>query len=119
VTETERTLAITQQSGTSGQILVCVDGELDHHNAHQLRAALTEIPFAPGVHAVVDLTGLEYCDSTGITVLITAYHRATAAGSTLSIAGLNPGLERVFRIAGIDQVIPLHATTEHALRSSG
>ncbi|MDT9682421.1 STAS domain-containing protein [Streptomyces sp. TRM76323] len=115
MTEVERTLAITQQPGTSGSVLLRVEGELDHHTAGQLREAFASVPFGTSRGVVVDLSGLEYCDSTGLTVLITAYHRATSAGSTLSIVGLRPGLERVFRIAGIDQVISLYPTLDHAL----
>ncbi|MFI5972154.1 STAS domain-containing protein [Streptomyces sp. NPDC051452] len=114
MTETERTLAITQESGPDGSIVLRVAGELDHHTAPRLRAALTQIPFGPAGGLIVDLSRLEYCDSTGLTVLITAYHQATAAGSEFSIAGLNPDMRRFFEIVGIDQVITLHPTVDAA-----
>ncbi|MFI1371881.1 STAS domain-containing protein [Streptomyces longwoodensis] len=115
MTETERTLTITQQSDPRGALVVRVDGELDHHTAPELRHALAETPFSADTAVIMDLSGLEYCDSTGLTVLITSYHLATAADTTLSIVGLNPDLTRVFKIAGIDLVIPLHATVDEVL----
>ncbi|WP_336317642.1 STAS domain-containing protein [Streptomyces lavendofoliae] len=112
MTEIERPLTITQQSDADGPVRLRVAGELDHHNAHRLRETFTSVPFATSGGVIVDLSGLDYCDSTGLTALITGHHQARSAGSTLSIAGLKPHLERVFRIAGIDQVIPLLPTPE-------
>jgi anti-sigma B factor antagonist len=111
----EPILTVVQQIYGAGPIVLRVTGELDHHTAPQLTKALDSVPFTPGAHLVIDLGGVSYCDSTGITVLVTAYHRTEAAGCSLSLTGLSDYLTRVFQTVGLDQVFTVHPTVEDAL----
>ncbi|MGW0425227.1 STAS domain-containing protein [Streptomyces sp. NPDC003015] len=111
----EPILTVVQQIHEAGPVVLRVTGELDHHTAPQLTQALDSAPFAPGVPLVIDLGGVSYCDSTGITVLVTAYHRAEAAGCPFSLTGLSDYLTRVFHTVGLDQVFTVHPTVEDAL----
>ncbi|MFF8828599.1 STAS domain-containing protein [Streptomyces sp. NPDC015131] len=114
---TEPILTVDQQPHGAGRILLKVTGELDHHTAPRLSRELTSVPLAPDGALVLDLSGLTYCDSTGITVLVGAYHRTEAAGCPLALAGLSPDLTRVFHTVGLDQVFTFHPTADDALRA--
>ncbi|MEV6809383.1 STAS domain-containing protein [Streptomyces sp. NPDC017248] len=116
---TEPTLTVVQQLHEAGPVLLQVAGELDHHTAPRLTRALESAPLAPGTPLVIDLSGVEYCDSTGITVLVTAYHRCQAAGCPFSLTGLSDDLARVFRTVGLDQVFTFHPTVDDALAAWG
>ncbi|MGM1062016.1 STAS domain-containing protein [Saccharothrix sp. Mg75] len=113
---TDRVFTVSTSSQPGGPAVLRVSGELDHHTAPQLSEAVHAVPSTAGI--VLDLTGLSYCDSTGITVFVTAHQRAEAAGGSLDLAGLSPDLTRVFGIVGLDQVLSLHPTVEQALRSA-
>ncbi|MET9257658.1 STAS domain-containing protein [Streptomyces sp. NPDC048182] len=114
MTDHDHLLTVTPRRPSPGPLVLEVAGELDHHTARLLGRAVDEAPFDE--HGVVlDLSGLAYCDSTGITVLITAYQRAQAAGSRLSLAGVTPDQMRVFQVVGLDQVFTFHATAEEAV----
>lgn len=102
---TDRTLTVLRHEDPSGIVVVTVTGELDHHTAPELTRAVRDVPFTTDTPTIVDLTDLDYCDSTGITVLVSAYQRAKAQDSGFAVAGLNSGLTRVFHIAGLDQII--------------
>ncbi|WP_320777962.1 STAS domain-containing protein [Streptomyces sp. CRN 30] len=115
MTDIEGTLAITRQHHPAGPVVLHVAGELDHYTAPSLTQAVGEVPFGPDTDFVFDLSGLEYCDSTGLTVIITAFQRAESAGSSFSVAGLGPAMDRVFRVVGLDQVFTLYASTEDAV----
>lgn len=116
MTAPERLLTVTPRHTASGPFVIEVAGELDHHTARVLTSAVEEAPFdRDGV--VLDLSGLTYCDSTGITVLITAYHRAQAAGTPLSLAGVRPDQMRVFSVVGLDQVFTFHPSVDAAVSS--
>jgi anti-sigma B factor antagonist len=112
---TDRTLTATRRSHPTGATVVAVTGELDHHTAQDLTRAVEETTFTPEAPVVIDLTGLTYCDSTGITVLVAAYNRAKQAGAQLVLVGLNADLMRVFRIVGLDQLFTFQPTVEHAI----
>ncbi len=115
MTEIEGTLAITRQTHPEGPVVLRVAGELDHYTAPGLTTAVDEVPFGPGTDVVLDLSGLEYCDSTGLTAIIGAYHRAENAGSSFSVAGLGPAMERIFQVVGLDQVFTLYGSVDEAV----
>jgi anti-sigma B factor antagonist len=110
----ESTLTVEQQQQENGPALVKVAGELDQHTAPDLTRVLENLSLTPGGALVMDLTGLTYCDSTGITVLVTAYHRAQAAECAFSLAGISHDLTRVFQTVGLDQIFTLHPTVDAA-----
>jgi len=112
---TDLPLTLTLRAVPGEYCLLTVDGEVDHHTAPQLRAALDRVPFAPGQLLVVDLARLTYCDSTGITALVTAHQQARAAGSSLTLAAVSPGLSRVLEIAGLDQLFSVRPTVADAI----
>ncbi|MFJ8691720.1 STAS domain-containing protein [Streptomyces roseolilacinus] len=112
---TDPFLTVDQQIHGADRVLVKVAGELDHHTAPRLSRSLEGAPLTPGGVLVLDLSGLTYCDSTGITVLITTYHRTEAAGCSLLLAGLGHDLVRVLQTVGLDRVFTFHPTAQEAL----
>ncbi|MEU9593935.1 STAS domain-containing protein [Streptomyces sp. NPDC048193] len=114
MTEPERLLTVTPHTTQAGPYVLQVTGELDHHSSPILTQAVKEAPFGDA-GVIIDLSGLTYCDSTGITVLITAYQRSQATGSPLSLVGVRPDQMRVFQVVGLDQVFTFHATAQEAV----
>ncbi|MFC4908310.1 STAS domain-containing protein [Actinomadura gamaensis] len=114
---TDRTLTAVTGPHPSGAVVLAVRGELDHHTAPELTRIVQEMSFDARTPVIIDLTDLSYCDSTGITVLVTAYKRAQASQARLTLAGLNPDLTRVFTIVGLDQVFTFSPTVEAAVES--
>ena len=84
------------------------EGELDHSTADLLREPL-EQSLAEGYgRLVVDCAHLEFCDSTGLNVLLGARLKAEAAGGGVHLAGMLPVVARVFEITGAGAVFTLH-----------
>ncbi|MGW4599585.1 STAS domain-containing protein [Streptomyces argyrophyllae] len=115
--ETGSTLAIATQAWPTGPVVLRVAGELDHHTGPRLRQTVEEVLRGPGTGIVADLSELEYCDSTGVTVLITACRRAEALGSSFSVARLSPAMTQLFRVVGLDQMFTLHSSVEEAVEA--
>ncbi|MEU6852734.1 STAS domain-containing protein [Actinacidiphila alni] len=91
-------------------------GELDHHTAELLSEPL-DAALDDGIsRLVVDCSGLEFCDSTGLNVLLSARLRADAAGGAVHLAGMRPTVARVFEITGADAVFTVHASVDQALQ---
>lgn len=95
--------------------VVTAAGELDHHTAELLRAPLEEAIDQGRVRLVVDCSQLEFCDSTGLNVLLGARLKAEAAGGAVHLAGMLPVVARVFEITGADAVFTVHESLEAAL----
>jgi anti-anti-sigma factor len=100
---------------TSGGAVVVPAGELDHHSAPTLSDTLHACVDEGRARIVVDCTGLEFCDSTGLNVLLAARLAAEAAGGRVHLAGMRPIVARVLEITGADAVFPVHDTVDDAL----
>jgi anti-sigma B factor antagonist len=97
-----------------GITLVEVAGELELHNAPQLRAELQRACENDGPCVVVDLSGLTFIDSTGIGVLVGGLKRAREHGGALTLVCPVPRIRRVFEITGLLKALPLYETREAA-----
>ncbi|MFD9909163.1 STAS domain-containing protein [Streptomyces sp. NPDC059063] len=108
-----RLLVEVRNEGRSA--VVTPAGELDHHTADLLREPLEDCVTQGFSRLVVDCSRLEFCDSTGLNVLLGARLKAEAAGGGVHLAGMQPVVARVFEITGADAVFTVHETLEAAL----
>ncbi|MER6100125.1 STAS domain-containing protein [Streptomyces sp. NPDC001728] len=90
-------------------------GELDHHTAELLRGPLDDALDAGRARLVLDCSGLDFCDSTGLNVLLGARLRAEAAGGGVHLVAMRPPVARVFHITGAEAVFTVHETLATAL----
>lgn len=90
-------------------------GELDHHTAELLSAPLEQALERGRARLVIDCSQLEFCDSTGLNVLLSARLKAEAAGGGVHLAGMLPVVARVFEITGAEAVFTVHDSLEEAL----
>ncbi|MEU6843736.1 STAS domain-containing protein [Streptomyces sp. NPDC046716] len=108
-----RLLVEVRQEGSSA--VVTPAGELDHHTADLLREPLDECLTNGLSRLIVDCSRLEFCDSTGLNVLLGARLKAEAAGGGVHLAGMLPVVARVFEITGAEAVFAVHESLEAAL----
>ncbi|MEU8791292.1 STAS domain-containing protein [Streptomyces sp. NPDC048643] len=113
----DRTLTATRHPHASGATVLTVAGELDHHTAPDLARLVQETPFTPDAPLLMDVSELTYCDSTGLTVFVSAYDRALKAESRLLLVGMNADLMHLFRIVGLDQLFTFQPTVEDAIEA--
>ena len=100
-----------------------VQGELDLNTAPELErpleAALVEND-APRI--LIDLSGCEFIDSTGIAVIVRAWQRVSGngdgpTGGGLSLSCANEQVTRLLKITGVESSIPIHPDRDSALAS--
>ncbi|WP_420833914.1 STAS domain-containing protein [Streptomyces antarcticus] len=93
-----------------GRTTVVVAGELDYDTGRPLRAAL-QAAITGGAHRVeVDLRGLDFCDCSGLGVLMAARVQARRAGCTFGVVGpLAPMVRHLFGVVGVDGALSVRA----------
>jgi anti-sigma B factor antagonist len=64
---------------------------------------------------ILDLSGVEFMDSSAIGSLITIRNRLLPAGGVLALCGLGETVAKVLRITDLGKVFALHADLETAL----
>ncbi|SDD66108.1 STAS domain-containing protein [Actinokineospora iranica] len=90
-----------------------IRGELDYMTAPDLTAALGSLRLHSGSTLTLDLAGLGFCDSTGLSVLLGAHKRMASLGGKLTVSAIDPNLARVLTITGLAHLFtPVETTGE-------
>lgn len=105
----------------SGRILVVdVHGELDHHSAPELKTEIeTELDKGVVRHIVLNLQGLSFMDSSGLGVLLGRYKELAKWQGRMLAYGLQPVVEKLFRLTGLNRLIPVHNSLDSCLKDLG
>src|SRR4029453_6104610 len=90
-------------------------GSLDIDTAPALKANLNRLVERPTPRVVVDLSGLDFCDSMGVGVLVTAHGRAMERGGWVRLAAPSGFLRRLLDTLGLTGYLSLHHDVEAAL----
>ena len=96
--------------------LIHVKGEIHVSTAPEFAARLDEAIAADATAVVLDLTEVEFIDSTGLTVLLNSLRSVTLRGGRLSMAISNPTVMRLFEITRLDSTFDIEPTVDDALR---
>jgi anti-sigma B factor antagonist len=108
-------LSIDLKTESGGETLVFrLRGSLDLATAPTVRAALTEATEEGKQHLIVDLTQLEFLDSTGLGVLIGAHRRAAERGGTFRLIISDGPIARLLNITGLVTVFAVYHSMEDA-----
>lgn len=86
-------------------VLLC--GELDEHSATYTRITLDQIFDAPNFKKIViDLSELQFMDSTGIGVLIGRYKKMKEKDIPIFITNPSAHAEKIFKMTGLYDLMP-------------
>ncbi|MHC3473580.1 STAS domain-containing protein [Streptomyces sp. 7R007] len=103
-------LKISHRDTATGPVLE-ISGELDYTHVTDLRERLTTLALQPGQRLVLDLAGVTFCDSSGITALIAAHSRARTAQADIALTAVPTHTMHVLRMVGLDQILTISAQT--------
>jgi anti-sigma B factor antagonist len=101
-----------------GSVVVAFSGEVDLEHSPQAREVLLE-QVGRRRRVVVDLSAVDYVDSSGIASLVEAFQRARKGGTGFALAAPNSAVLRVLELARLDRVFLIFATLEEGLDAGG
>ena len=67
---------------------------------------------------VLDFTGLDYMNSSGIGLLVTLLVRVRREGRQISAFGLSDHYRQIFELTRLDEVISVHDDEDHAIAAA-
>jgi anti-sigma B factor antagonist len=89
-------------------VVVTAAGEIDLYTAPKLQADLAGIIDAtPAARVVIDMSGVEFCDSTGMNVLLSALRQVRERGGELELAAPRPAVMKILQVTGLDAVFTI------------
>jgi anti-sigma B factor antagonist len=85
--------------------VMAVTGEIDLYTAPRLHGELVAaLAGETAVRLVVDMSGVEFCDSTGMNVLLAAHRRAQEQGGDLELAAPRATVRKILQVTGLETV---------------
>ena len=96
-------------------VVVTVRGTLDLDTAPVLRTTMDQIVDRPHPRIVVDLSGVEFCDSTGLSAFVVGHRRAAASGGWVRLAAPGEWLHGLLRTVGLIPTLDVYETVADAL----
>ncbi|HUR86147.1 MAG TPA: STAS domain-containing protein [Solirubrobacteraceae bacterium] len=82
--------------------VVSVSGEIHVSTAPKFSKRLTEIIESGKTRLVLDLTAVEFIDSTGLSVLLNGLRAVDQRGGRMALVCTNPTVLRLFQITSLD-----------------
>jgi anti-sigma B factor antagonist len=95
--------------------IVEVAGRLDLCSSCTLRESLISAVDSGAAKVLIDLSGVEFIDSTGLSVLAVVARHPRHGVTDLAIVCPEGRVREALRAAGLDQVIPVRSTKDAAL----
>ena len=88
-------------------LYINIVGDLDEHNAVNVRKDIDNlIKFENYKQIIIDLSELDFMDSTGIGVLIGRYKLVKDKGVPIFISSPNKQVDKIFSMTGIYNIMP-------------
>ena len=84
-----------------GSLTVMLTGELDHHNAAEIREALDSMLDGSVKELTLDMSRVTFMDSSGIGIVLGRYRRMQERKGRLYLSGLCGNAEKILRMAGV------------------
>ncbi len=97
--------------------LLDVSGRLTSFEVGALSDSISRLLKQGRKNIVLNLSGLQYLDSSGIGELARVYVSVLKESGQMKVVGLSPKVEEIFKITQLYQVFPEFPSEEAALRS--
>jgi anti-anti-sigma factor len=102
-----------QNLGTA--TVVVANGELDLRTSPELEECLERVFVTDATLVILDLRQIEFMDSTGLRVLLSAHQRAHDTGKRFGLVRGAEQVERVLRLTGVRELLTVVDAPEELL----
>jgi anti-sigma B factor antagonist len=98
----------------NGTAIVNVVGAVDMSTVPKLHEALELMAEAGQRDIIVDMAGLTFLDSSGVSALVRAFKQSRAAGKSLVLTNVPPQAWRALDMGGLSQIVRSGTTVRPA-----
>jgi anti-sigma B factor antagonist len=108
-------MAVETKLLESGVAVVTISGRLAlGGETEKLEVAVNKLIAQNNKKLVLDITTLDYVDSSGVGMLVACLTNVKKAGGEMKVAGANPRIRRIFSMTGVESLMPLFDTVAAA-----
>ena len=103
------TLRVVTDAGDGAGVAVRLLGELDLSTVAVFVDALDEVLGERPLTVELDFGDLTFIDSSGVGAYVTAFRRARAQGTRLTVGPRSPLVQRVLELSGVEEALAAEA----------
>ncbi len=102
------------------ELKIKLRGEIDHHSAAAVRTNIDDMirTRRPKV-LVVDMSAVDFMDSSGLGLIMGRYTAMQAIGGELCVLDPSPATEKIMSLAGMERIITVRRSVPIQSRSAG
>jgi anti-sigma B factor antagonist len=108
-------LKVETRSIREGVAVIGLGGEVDVYTSPRLKQEMVDLLNRGTTRLIIDLSAVEYLDSTGLGVLIGGLKRARERDGDLRLICDNLRILRIFEITGLTKIFDIHRSESEAL----
>lgn len=112
---TDHLLTVTATTVGDRVTVLAATGELDRESRNILGDAADAAIDDGHDRLVIDLAGVTFCDSGGLSLLVELHRKTSARGGELRLAALQALVATVVRATNLDRLLLLHPTVREAV----
>ncbi|MBW7856842.1 MAG: STAS domain-containing protein [Leptonema sp. (in: Bacteria)] len=109
-------LVISEQTD-SGVRIIKFSGRITNSNSYELNHNFQKILDDENYNIIIDLSELEYVNSTGVAIIFTLFYKATEKNGQVCIGGVHPFLNKVFSLMSLPDGLKVHNDLKSAISS--
>ncbi len=95
-------------------ITACLDGEIDHHTAADMRQTIDQaVADNHPTLLVLDFKNVSFMDSSGIGLVMGRFKTVSSIGGELAIINTSPQIGKVMRLAGMERLAKIGMEETH------
>ena len=87
-------------------LMISMVGEIDHHSAARIRTEIdAKILKLRPQKTIIELSGIEFMDSSGLGLIMGRYMKMQAVGGALVLKNPNERIVKIFKLAGLEKIV--------------
>lgn len=106
---------LTEEPLDDSSVVIRVAGEIHATTAPEFSERLNAAIADGKTGVILDLTGVEFIDSTGLSVLLNGLRRVTRVRGSMVLACANPTVLRLFEITKLDSTFDIVPSCDEAI----
>ncbi len=89
-------------------LTVGIAGEIDHHTAAELRTEIDGVikKYSP-LCLILDFSKVDFCDSSGIAIVLGRYRLMRSLGGEVELTGLPGNVAHIFEMADLKKLVKI------------
>ena len=94
-------------------LILTLHGEIDHHSASAVRTRMDELIWAEKPKkTVLDLSAIEFMDSSGLGLIMGRYALMQKMGGELTLRNPHKRITKIFELAGLGRMVRIEEEKE-------